>query len=116
MDRSNPFVEKGLDKSFREVILADQSSELLRVVPFITFGFYVPLTSDGYIMSGPDEDGDIWNHNLCFEIQPMAMALRVMIRPDISKTDAIRILNKIIKQIVEDEFDWNQELKDLLAH
>ena len=115
MDRSNPFMEKGLDKSFREEILADQASEFLRVVPFITFGFYIPLTSDGFIMPGPDEEGDLWAESLCFEIKPMAIALRVMIRPDVAKADAIRILNKIIQQIGEDESDWSNDLNKFIA-
>ena len=116
MDRSNPFLDKDLDKSFREEILADQASELLRVVPFLAFDFFISLTSDGFIMPGPDEEGDLWDENLCFEIKPMATALRVMIRPDVSKADAIRILNKIIRQIGEVEFDWNQVVREFMAH
>ena len=129
-DLSNPFMDKDLDKKIKKQIFDLQSREFVRAVPFITFDFYVAITDDGYLMPSPDPDSDNWgermccelrpmptllDEGMCVEILPMATALRVLIRPDVSKEKAIKILTKIIRLIRNDKLDWPQESNKFVA-
>lgn len=115
MDDSNPFMDEYYDDDMKEEIRKCTYDNVLHAVPFVTFDFFDALRSDRCTTTAPDTDGDVCDEEFCFKIEPLATALRVMIRPDMSKGEAVRILNKIIKKISEDTIDWDKKFKKIIA-
>lgn len=109
-DMSNPFLDEVTEEKLREEHIDSDTNNNYKVVPFIEFAFYQALTSDHMLMPGPDDDGDKWRASFEFDVAPLSQAVRVLIRPDVSKKEAKRILRKIIKLIDADDSDWQERV------
>ena len=89
-------------------------NEFNRLVPVVQFAFH-DRVPDGYCqIPGTHIHEDIWDQCIGCNVQPVSNAVRVLIRPDVSKQDAQEILRKIIKIIDEDKYDWPQETDNYL--
>lgn len=85
-----------------------------RIVPVVEFAFHDRLP-DGSCF-GPEvcSVDEIWQQGIGCNVQPVSNTVRILIRPDVSKTDVKKILRKAIEIIDKDRTDWPQETDNFL--
>jgi len=122
--RSKPSMEKASEESTELKYVKIEINEQQRLVPVVQFAFHDRVPDGCHDMAEIDDDcipgsyfgDDIWDEGIGCNVQPVSNTVRVLIRPDVSKQEAINTLIKIIGLINIDELDWGQETDNYLNH
>jgi hypothetical protein len=99
-DNSNQLKSVTAEEGKRLKYVKIELNEPDRIVPVVVFAFHDALAGD---------DDGMCDEGIGFNVQPISNAVRVLIRPDVSKEEAKIILKEIIKFIDQDRYDWGLE-------
>jgi hypothetical protein len=105
-------MDPNLDEAANFRILLRNIGKEMDAIPLIKVNFYKPDTDKKRVRPKADKEGDRWTMTLSLDKRDFSTALTVTIRPDLSKDETIRILNKIIKKIRRDERNWIRDFYD----
>lgn len=97
-DLSKPFMDETKKDNKRLKYVKIEITELDRIVPVVVFAFHDSISDNG-----------ICDQGIGFNVQPISNAVRVLIRPDVSKEEAKIILKEAIRIIDHDRYDWRLE-------
>ena len=89
-------------------------NEQNRVVPVVQFAFHDRIPDGCDDMPNDYFEDDFWDESFGCNVQPVSNTVRVLIRPDVSKQEAINILIKMMWLIDQDKHDWELETENYL--
>ena len=97
-DNSNSFMDETAEEGELPKYVKIEINEHDRIVPVVVFAFHDSIEDDGMCDQG-----------IGFNVQPISNAVRILIRPDVSKEEAKIILRAAIRIIDHDRYDWGLE-------
>jgi hypothetical protein len=112
-DATNPVVDESSEDENRLKRVTIEMNEHDRIVPVVVFEFHDRIPEGCCSIPCPYDD-DMWDEGIGVNVQPISNAVRVHIRPDVSKKTVQTILKKLIKIIGQDKYDWPEETDNFL--
>jgi len=113
-ETSTPVINEVSEDEKKLKYVRFEINERNRLVPVVVLAFHDLPIDDICSILEPDDEADIFEEGIGFSVQPMSNIVRVLIRPDVPKKTAQKILKIIIKIIGQDKCDWQQETDNYL--